>query len=274
MRRRWFVLAFGAAGVALLGAALMAACSSSSTGSTVPKDPSSVGKSTGGTTGGPSPTAPGPASKYAPSLKDLSGLYTVDVPDTFTQNISTFASSYLFPNNQQGEQLASQWKIIDGYKVSYQPDGLAAGEVKGNYYVTAEVYLFQDTAGAADAYTYMADFFSNGPAAEKDDAKGLGNSSAGLPRRPGHRRPDRYARRSSTASSSGGGMSSRWSARRARRASSPSTGRAMSPSSSTTASWATATPRRQRQSRRRRFRCHRQRPLRRSRRLERMSRAG
>ena len=178
MRRRWLA-ALGAAGVLALGGALLvAACSSSSTGATVPKDPSSVGKSTGGTTGGPSPTAPGPASKYAPSLKDLPGLYTVNVPETFTQNITTFASSYLFPNNQQGQQLASQWKIIDGYKVSYEPDGLAAGEVKGGYYVTVEVYLFQDTAGAADAYTYLADFFSKGPGAEKDDTKGLGNSSA------------------------------------------------------------------------------------------------
>jgi hypothetical protein len=174
------VVAFAAAGaVALFGVLLMSACTSTSTtGSTVPQTPGNVGKSTGGTTGGPSPSAPGPASRYTPSLKDLPGLYTVDVPDTFTQNISTFASSYLFPNNQQGEQLASQWKIIDGYKVSYQPDGLAAGEVKGNYYVTAEVYLFQDTAGAADAYTYMANFFANGPGAEKDDTKGLANSSA------------------------------------------------------------------------------------------------
>jgi hypothetical protein len=179
MRHGRLVVAFAVAGaLALVGAALMAACSGNSTGSTVPKDPSSVGKSTGGTTGGPSPTVPGPASKYSPSLKDLSGLYTVNVPDTFTQNITTFASSYLFPNNQQGSDLASQWKIIDGYKVSYEPDGLAAGEVKGGYYVTVEVYLFQDTNGAGDAYTYMADFFSKGPGAEKDDTKGLGNSSA------------------------------------------------------------------------------------------------
>jgi hypothetical protein len=138
-----------------------------------------VPKSTGGTTGGANPTVPGPASKYSPSLKELPGIFTVNVPDTFTQNISTFSSSYLFTSAQQGQDLATQWKIIDGFKASYEPDGLAAGVVKGGYFVDTEVYLFQDTAGAADAYTYLADFFSRGAGAQKEDAKGLGNASAG-----------------------------------------------------------------------------------------------
>jgi hypothetical protein len=181
MRPRALPLVLGVFGLlGVLAVAATAACSSNSVGKTVASGTiAPVPKSTGGTTGGANPSVPGPASKYAPARTDLPGIFTVNVPETFTQNISTFASSYLFTAAQQGQDLGLQWKIIDGFKVSYDPDGLAAGVVKGGYYVVAEVYLFQDTAGAADAYAYMADFFSRGPGAQKEDAKGLGNSSAG-----------------------------------------------------------------------------------------------
>jgi hypothetical protein len=179
--RRALSLILGAAGLCgILAVGASAACSSNPVSKTVANGSvAPVPRSTGGTSGGPNPTVPGPASKYAPSLKDLPGIFNVNVPETFTQNISTFASSYLFTSAQQGQDLSTQWKIIDGFKVSYDPEGLAAGVVKGEYFAVAEVYLFQDNAGASDAYTYIAGVFAKGAGAEPQDAKQLGNSSAG-----------------------------------------------------------------------------------------------
>lgn len=128
--------------------------SGTSVSKTVPTS-GTPGASTGGTIGGAEPLAKPPASRFAPSLTDLPAGYRVDVPDTFTQNISTFASSYLFDTSDQGNQLANQWQIVDGFQVYYNPDGLEAGLLEGRYYISTEVYLFNSIAGATAAYTYM-----------------------------------------------------------------------------------------------------------------------
>lgn len=139
---------------------------------------SSVPKSTGGTKGGPDTSVAGPASRYTPATNELPGNFSVDVPDTFTQNISTFASSYWFSTAQQGQQLAQQWKILDGYKVEFTPNGLGAAVLQGSYYVSTEVYLFQDTIGAAAAYTYLQKKLATTAGSQVINATQLGNESS------------------------------------------------------------------------------------------------
>jgi hypothetical protein len=177
MSVRWWIPALLLLGVVFGVTAV--ACSSRDGGNT-PGDGTvvTIPKSTGGTLGGQDSTVDGPASRYAPAESDLPSTFEVDVPKTFTQNISTFASSYLFDTAQQGNDLAQQWKIIDGFKVSYDPAGLAAAVLQGSYYIDVEVYLFQDTAGAAQAYTYIKGRLGSVAASSAADAKGLANESA------------------------------------------------------------------------------------------------
>ena len=136
-------------------------------------------KSTGGTEGGPDNVVEGPASRYSPAIGELPGRYGVDVPNTFAQNISTFASSYLFKSSNEGADLARQWKILDGFNVIYQPDGLNAGVIQGRFYVAVETYLFQDAAGAKAAFDYMDQLFTKNPGSVKQPTKGLGLQSSG-----------------------------------------------------------------------------------------------
>lgn len=168
---------------ALLAVVAGAACGDSEDVSKTVKNvtpgANSGGKSTGGTEGGPETLSKMPASRFSPARTELPGVYSVNVPETFTQNISTFASSYLFSSNQQGAELGAKWRIIDGFKALYDPDGLAAGVVLGKYYVGVEVYLFEGTSGAVDAYDYMDKLFSGRAGTDRQDAKGLGNKSAG-----------------------------------------------------------------------------------------------
>lgn len=189
MPKRWLSLALGAIGAtALLAMLAAAACSSSvDVSKTVPKNASAiptdvvtkVPKSVGGVEGGPDEVMPGPASKYSPSLSELPGSYTVNVPSTFTDNISTFASSYLFKSAQQGQDLAVEWGILDGFKAAYDPDGLEAGVLLGRYYINVETYYFEKTSGAHAAFQYMDSFFAGVAGSEKQVAKGLGNESGG-----------------------------------------------------------------------------------------------
>jgi hypothetical protein len=186
-RTRWLPLSLSLLGVfALVAVIAPSACSDNSVSKTIKSgvtaDPSTASKppkSTSGTTGGSDDAVKGPASLYSPGVKELPGVFSVNVPQTFTDNISTFASSYLFTSNSQGAQLAQQWGIIDGFKAAYDPDGLEAGLLSGRYYVQTETYLFDKSSGASEAYDYIQNVYSSRAGSEKQDAKQLGIKSAG-----------------------------------------------------------------------------------------------
>lgn len=175
-------------GLALLAAGVLAACgddeidvsktvkdSTQTTGPTA--TPTRPSQSTGGTTGGPETISKGVASQYSPAINEIPGVNKVNVPETFTANLATFASSYLFTNNKQGEEKANEWKIVDAYQVAYDPEGLQADLLRGRYYVRAEVYLFADLAGAQAAYTFMDKFYLSKSGTQQVPTKQLANQS-------------------------------------------------------------------------------------------------
>ena len=137
-------------------------------------------QSTGGTLGGPEPVSGMPASKYIPLIEEVPGENELNESDTFTMNITTFANSYWFMNEQEGQELALEWKIAGGYQVLYQPVGLAAQVLQGGYYTTVETYLFVDTAGATAAFAHLKEKLESVAGTEKESARGLANESAGF----------------------------------------------------------------------------------------------
>lgn len=134
--------------------------------------------STSGLAGGPEPTVSLPASKYTPLLEEMPPEMQVNASETFTMNIGTFAASYWFDTNAQGEQLAQDWRIIDGYQVQFDPVGLAAQVVQGGYYAWTEVYLFETPAGAKLAYEYLEGRLAARKGSERASARPLANQSA------------------------------------------------------------------------------------------------
>jgi hypothetical protein len=134
--------------------------------------------STGGTLGGPEPIVQLPASRYIPLITEVPGHNEVNVSDTFTMNITTFTSSYWFINDQEGQDRAREWKIVDGYQVYYQPVGLSAQVLQGDFYTTIETYLFADVEGARGAYAHLAKKIGSLPGTEVEKARGLANESS------------------------------------------------------------------------------------------------
>lgn len=135
-------------------------------------------KSTGGTLGGDELVAPQPAAKYSILLGELPEKYEVNESETFTQNISTYSSSYWFDSEEQGSKLASQWRIIDGFKAVFQPQGLAADVAQGEAYVTVETYMFQTVDGAKLAWAYYDNRLKSVTSSEAMKTKGLANDSS------------------------------------------------------------------------------------------------
>lgn len=181
--RSWIAILIGGIGILGLMAGvviyMIATDDSADVSTTVKAGASAAGWSTGGAEGGADKVFPGPASRYSPGIRELpGGAFNVNGSETFVQNISTFASSYLFTSSDQGSQLAAQWKILDGYNVIFDPDGLNAGVLKGGFYVSTETYLFNDTDGAKAAFAYIDQLHSRNQGSVKKTTKGLGNQSS------------------------------------------------------------------------------------------------
>lgn len=134
-------------------------------------------KSKGGTVGGTEVLAQIPASRFGILLQELPANFQVNVSDTFTQNISTFSTSYWFKTEAEGSQKANDWRIIDGFNAVFQPKGLIAEVTKGSYYLTVETYMFLDVAGAQKAWAHYDNVLKSTTGSDAVDAKPLANNS-------------------------------------------------------------------------------------------------
>ncbi|MCC7363326.1 MAG: hypothetical protein IT303_03055 [Dehalococcoidia bacterium] len=142
-------------------------------------DSDSSGGSTGGTQGGADTKLAGPASRYVPEAADFSVGYEVFPPETFSLSALQFASNGLFGGTTEGEEKAELWRYESGYQASFQPTGLLAEVVQGKYYVRVESYLFEDVAGAKQAYAAYEERYSSTDGSERvDGVKGLANESS------------------------------------------------------------------------------------------------
>lgn len=142
------------------------------------KDSGPPSTSDSGTAGGPEVIARSPASQWGILLGELPPIYEVDVPNTFTQNISTFASSYWFKTEKDGGEKAALWRIIDGYQAYYQPKGLAAEVLKGAFYIHVETYQFQTPDGASKAFAHLDNVLKSTTGSDPVKANRLANQSS------------------------------------------------------------------------------------------------
>jgi hypothetical protein len=75
-------------------------------------------------------------------------------------------------------ELARQWGYREGYQVALEPDGLLAGVLKGQYYVTQEIHLFDTAAGAEQAYQRFEQRYREAAGSEPAEATPLANQSS------------------------------------------------------------------------------------------------
>lgn len=135
-------------------------------------------QSTSGSAGGPDTVTQLSPAEASLNLDELPPGYEVDEPNTFAMNITTFASSYWFTSNRQGDELARDWGITNGFQVYYQPAGLFADTLRGMPYLTIETYQFADPAGARKAFGHLNNVLRSTTNSEAVEARPLANDSA------------------------------------------------------------------------------------------------
>lgn len=171
--------------VAVLFAALAAACGGSGGDATSTTDVGQdagltpvVTQSTGGTEGGPSPVLFGPASRFVPSEEDLQGYYRADTSSALGVGKELYGQIGPFKNSATGQDLAAEWGYEEGFIVGFDPAGLLSAVVQGNYWVTTEAHIFQTVEGAEKAYKQYVSFYEGTEGVESQPLKGLGNESS------------------------------------------------------------------------------------------------
>jgi hypothetical protein len=152
-----------------LAAVLLAGC-----GGNDDAGPGTRTPSTEGVAGGPEPRVAGPAARYSPFLEELSGSFEVFPPEVFGISPSTWGLTGPFPG-QDGEAKAEELGYVEGYQVQYNPEGLLAGVLRGGYYVTIQVHIFEDADGAREAFAAYSETTANTAGAQALSPRGLGN---------------------------------------------------------------------------------------------------
>jgi hypothetical protein len=101
-------------------------------------------------------------------------------PDTYQLSPLAFgATAGVFDSPSQGEELAGKWGYTDGYQAAFQPAGLIADVVKGEYYTTVDTFLFKDENGAHEAYSQFETKYGTLTGSERiQGVKGLANESS------------------------------------------------------------------------------------------------
>ena len=135
-------------------------------------------QSTSGTVGGPDAVTRLSPAEASLNIDELPPGYEVDESNTFAMNLTTFSSSYWFTSNRQGDELARDWGVTNGFQVYYQPTGLFADVLQGKPYITIETYQFEDTAGARKAYGHLNNVLRSTTNSDPVDARPLANDSA------------------------------------------------------------------------------------------------
>ena len=182
-RRLWLTLAAAGGLLILAAAGVFIALAVSGDGGTGPAPiagSTAAASSTGGTRGGPEPLVKPPAAAYTVQLGDLNPNYRVLPPETFILSASALTASGIFASPSDGDGLLKQWHYRDGYQASYQPAGQLADVLQGKYYIQVQALLFDDQAGARDAYAYIQDQHGKITASDRQSAAALGNESSGF----------------------------------------------------------------------------------------------
>jgi hypothetical protein len=132
-------------------------------------------QSTSGTAGGPDEVYRLKPNQVSITLPELPPTYEVDELNTFAQTVSTFASSYWFTSEPEGQNYALEWRILDGFQVWYQPRGEQAEAIQGAPYLRVETYLFYDQPGAKKAFDHLNALMKRTRGSEPVEARPLAN---------------------------------------------------------------------------------------------------
>jgi len=128
--------------------------------------------------GGVEPRLSIPASRFSPAQEEIAIAVRASAPDTFPVNAELFAELGPFATTDEGLRAAADWKYLEGYTTTLEPDGLLAGVLLGRYYVLTEQHLFESADGAKAAFARYLETHNAAPGSEEVAAPGVGNESA------------------------------------------------------------------------------------------------
>lgn len=157
--------------LAVIAAALLfaSACGGDAGGSGTTPAATNTGTAGGGSTTAPAsspndasaePHLDGPASRYSllnPEdlgrgfITDINGTYVL-TPENYTKN------NPAWPSAKDGKAQLENWGYTSGYQTAVMPENRENGMLQGGVGVIMEIHLFDDEAGAKQAYEFFRNY--------------------------------------------------------------------------------------------------------------------
>jgi hypothetical protein len=125
-----------------------------------------------------------PVSRFSIAQPDLGTGYITDIEDTYDLAADdgdgrySYASTKTFTSPDEGRRLLKQWGYLGGYETGYTPEGYSRAVLEGAYYIKVETHLFEDAAGAHEAYGYFHDRLQQSTS-EPVSVEAIGNEASG-----------------------------------------------------------------------------------------------
>jgi hypothetical protein len=129
---------------------------------------------------GTSPMLDAPASKYAIAVEDLFpiGGWITSLNSTYVLTMENYPSTRAFSSENEGRKILEGWRWKGGYETGYAPEGRDTAVLNGGFYVNQECHIFEDEAGAKEAYAWMVARARSIPGQQPVSMPAIGNESA------------------------------------------------------------------------------------------------
>lgn len=128
------------------------------------------------------PLLEGPASKYAIAVEDLveamGAVWITSLNSVFVLTMENYPGTRTFSSENEGRTILEGWRWLGGYETGYWPEGGDTAVLNGGFYVNQECHIFEDEAGAKEAFKWMVSRAQQLPGQSPVTMDPIGNESA------------------------------------------------------------------------------------------------
>lgn len=106
---------------------------------------------------------------------DLSNAWTTDEEHTFVRGPDDYQAFGFFDTPEEAQAALAEWEYQGGYITGFNPVGLTAAVLRGDFYIDLELHLFKTIDQAAQAFEHFVDYRGSAEGAEAVSLAPVGN---------------------------------------------------------------------------------------------------
>lgn len=106
---------------------------------------------------------------------DLSTAWTTDEDHTFVRGPGDYQAFGFFDTPEEAQAALAEWEYQGGYVTGFNPVGLTAAVLRGDFYIDLELHLFKTIEQAGQAFDHFVQYRGSVEGAEEISLPPVGN---------------------------------------------------------------------------------------------------